>query len=381
MKRLSFLSAALAVVLLAVPAFAADEKAPIAHVDEAVKPKIQVAILLDTSSSMDGLINQTREQLWKIVNTFASARRGGERARLELALYEYGNSRLPAKDRWIRQVVPLTTDLDKVSEALFSLRTDGGDEFCGAVIEQATRELAWSQRPGDLKLIYIAGNEPFTQGPVRFEQAVKAAVTRGIVVNTIHAGTEAEGVSGQWAAAARLGDGNYLFIDQDRAVARVDAPQDAELARLSSALNATYVAYGARGREAAARQAAQDGNAAAMSPASVSTRAVAKSAKVCTNESWDLVDARKDGKRAGTMRAEELPEELRGLTPAERDAFVEKKAAERQALQARIAAVAAEREAFVQAELKKRATAGGKTLDDALLESARAQATARSWEF
>src|SRR5262245_44595431 len=32
------------------------------------KPKIQMAILLDTSNSMDGLIGQARSQLWKIVN-------------------------------------------------------------------------------------------------------------------------------------------------------------------------------------------------------------------------------------------------------------------------------------------------------------------------
>jgi von Willebrand factor type A domain len=378
MSRLPTLAVAIAAAL-AGPCYGAEAQA-----DPRVEapPLIQVAILLDTSNSMDGLINQTREQLWRIVNTFASAKRRGQRARLELALYEYGNTRLAASDRWIRQVVPLTTDLDRVSEALFGLRTSGGDEYCGAVIERAAHDLAWSARPSDLKLIYIAGNEPFTQGPVRFQDAVKQAIGRGIVVNTIHAGTEAEGVEGQWAAAARLGDGNYLFIDQNKAVARVDAPQDAELARLSQSLNGTYVAYGAQGREAAARQVAQDGNAASLSPASVSTRAMAKSKAVYSNEGWDLVDARaKDAKRPGTLAAADLPVEMRGMSPSEQDAYLERKAAERKALQGQIARLAAEREAYVQAELKKRAATAGKTLDDALLESARAQATARSYEF
>jgi len=36
-------------------------------VDEA--PLIQIALLLDTSNSMDGLINQARSQLWAIVNS------------------------------------------------------------------------------------------------------------------------------------------------------------------------------------------------------------------------------------------------------------------------------------------------------------------------
>ena len=38
-------------------------------------PKIQLAILLDTSSSMSGLINQSRNQLWQVVNEFSLTRK------------------------------------------------------------------------------------------------------------------------------------------------------------------------------------------------------------------------------------------------------------------------------------------------------------------
>jgi len=38
---------------------------------------------------------------------------------LRVALLEYGNTRLPAAEGYLRQVVPLTDDLDKLSEALF----------------------------------------------------------------------------------------------------------------------------------------------------------------------------------------------------------------------------------------------------------------------
>ena len=55
-------------------------------------PRIQVAILLDTSGSMDGLINQTRKQLWEIVNTLSQARQNGRAPGVELALYAYGTA-------------------------------------------------------------------------------------------------------------------------------------------------------------------------------------------------------------------------------------------------------------------------------------------------
>ena len=53
--------------------------------------KIQVALMLDTSGSMDGLIDQAKTQLWKIVNDLALAECEGQKPELQIALYEYGN--------------------------------------------------------------------------------------------------------------------------------------------------------------------------------------------------------------------------------------------------------------------------------------------------
>ncbi len=376
MMRKTLLAAAVA-ALTAAPVFAGDRVDPKPAIEakvSAADPKIQIAILLDTSNSMDGLINQTREQLWKIVNTFATAKKDGKRPKLELALYEYGNDSLPASGHHVRKVVPLTTDLDRVSEALFALKTNGGNEYCGAAISHAMSELEWSGNTRDLKLIYIAGNEPFTQGPIAFRDAVKNAIGRGVVVNTIHAGTEQEGISSGWMEGAKLADGNFLFIDSNRVVARVDAPQDAELARLSGELNKTYVGYGRRGAEAAARQEKQDKNAAGMSGGSLSTRAAAKASAMYVNSDWDLVDAKKEGKKLGEIAPDALPAEMRGMNEQEREAFVAQKAKDRAALQGKITKLAAERDAFVASELKKKAKDSSKTMDEALLESAKAQA-------
>ena len=93
------------------------------------RPKIQLAILLDTSSSMDGLIDQTRQQIWQVVNTFSAATKDGVKPVLEVAVFEYGNDGLSSKNGFIRQVTGLTTELDQVSEALFSLKTNGGEEY------------------------------------------------------------------------------------------------------------------------------------------------------------------------------------------------------------------------------------------------------------
>ncbi len=344
-------------------------------------PKIQIAILLDTSGSMDGLITQTREQLWRMVTAFSSATRDGQRPQLQLALYHYGNDGISAKAHHVQQLMPLTTDLDAISEALFRLKTNGGNEYCGAAISHAVAELQWSDNPKDLKLIYIAGNEPFNQGPVAFAGAMRTAISRGIAVNTIYAGTQSAGVNEGWASAAKLADGQYLAIDSNRAIARVDAPQDAELARLSAELNSTYVAYGPKGRAGVERQAAQDSTAKSVSGSTVAQRASAKSSGFYRNADWDLVDMKKEGKSISSLKPAELPAEMANMSAPEKEAYVEQKQQAREALNKKIAALSAAREQHVAAELKKRAATAGKSMDDALIESAKAQATKAQFRF
>lgn len=89
------------------------------------KQTTKVALLLDTSSSMSGLINQAKAQLWEIINELSHAKCNGETPKLEIALYEYGNDKLSSNEGYIRQALQFTSNLDAVSEHLFSLTTNG----------------------------------------------------------------------------------------------------------------------------------------------------------------------------------------------------------------------------------------------------------------
>ena len=55
---------------------------------------MDVAILLDTSNSMDGLINQAKAQLWNIVQEFAKAEKSGSTPLFRVSVFEYGNDSL-----------------------------------------------------------------------------------------------------------------------------------------------------------------------------------------------------------------------------------------------------------------------------------------------
>ena len=350
--------------------------------EEARKPLVQIAILLDTSGSMEGLIEQAKSQLWRIVNEFAKAKQSGVSPEVQVALYEYGKSSLSASSGWIRQIQPLTTDLDKISEELFALRTNGGDEYCGWVIREAAKGLDWSPAPDVYKAIFIAGNEPFTQGPVNYAESCKAAITKGIIVNTIHCGDEATGINTKWKDGALLADGNYLVIDQNRAVVSIEAPQDKEIAQLGVELNKTYLAYGTAGRAGEARQKSQDANVLSLAPASGAAvqRSVAKASANYRNTSWDLVDAAKvDSFEMEKLKAEELPAEMQKMNADERKAYVEKNSKERTELQTKINRLNREREQYVAQKMKE--AAGTNTLDSVMISAIREQSAKRNFKF
>jgi len=337
---------------------------------KSVRPQIQVALLLDTSNSMDGLINQAKSQLWTFVNRFAPLRRDGQSPELQVALYEYGKSSIPAGEGYMRQVLPFTTDLDKVSEQLFALTTQGGEEYCGMVIQVATQGLAWSSSPRDLKVIFIAGNEPFTQGSVDYRTSCNFARTKDISVNTIFCGAYQQGVSSNWADGAKLGGGSYMNIDQERHDVHLSAPQDTEIERLGVELNSTYIPIGVEGARSAMNQATQDTNAAKSGAGSMNQRAQAKASSFYRADAWDLVDAEKAGKKKlESMDKKELPIELQKMSPAEARSYVDGKAKARSEIQAKIRTLSVEREKYLVEKRKESAKGGVKTLDSAMIEA------------
>ena len=340
-------------------------------------PVIQLAILLDTSNSMDGLIDQARQQLWRIVNELQEARRYGRAAKLHVALYEYGNDRLSPQSGFVRRILPFTSDLDRVSEELFALRTSGGDEYCGTVIQSALDELRWSASAADLKVIVVAGNEPFSQGPVDYRRSCSRARAKGIFVDTIHCGPRAEGEATGWKSGAILARGAFMTIDQDKAVVQIEAPQDGEIARLGIELNKTYLPFGRDGREGQLRQEAQDKNAQKRSLGSSTERAVTKANRLYSNSGWDLVDAVRSGDAdLAKLQKQQLPGEMQGLTLEQRRAYVQTRAKERARIQAEIMKLNADRREHVAKAL------GGKglpddTLDAAMLAALRDQAACK----
>ncbi|MBC9909008.1 VWA domain-containing protein [Chitinophaga varians] len=319
--------------------------------------RIQVAILLDTSNSMDGLIDQAKSRLWNIINTLTTLKYQGKTPTIEIALYEYGNDGLSPASNFIRQVTPLTTDLDLISEKLFSLRTNGGQEYCGAVIRSAVQSLEWGHHEADMKLVYIAGNEPFNQGGVNYISATEEAVNKNIFINTIFCGDKGEGIATKWKDGADKGRGKYFNIDSDRKVDFVETPYDKLIEACNERINTTYIGYGTYGASKKKNQAVQDANAKSISSANSIERYVSKSKAAYKNESWDLVERSKtDPAVLKNISKSDLPKELQDKTTAEIQKVIEVKSRERDSIQKEIAVLGKKRQQYIDQTMKKTGT-------------------------
>lgn len=333
--------------------------------------QIMLALLLDTSNSMDGLIDQAKSQLWKIVNELAAAKCGdGSRPRIKIALYEYGNDGLPASEGYLRQVSGLTDDLDLISEKLFALTTNGGNEFCGQVIRTSLNQLAWSASDADLKMIFIAGNEPFTQGHVSYRLACSVAKEKGVVVNTIYCGDFDEGIRTSWKNGADLTGGSYMSIEQNRRTVYISTPYDKQIDACNERLNKTYLYYGAFGERKKEAQATQDRNAESYGIANKVERAISKSSHAYQNSSWDLVDAAKEDERIiAAIPPAELPAEMQPLSVQERKDYVAQKANERKRIQSEIQDLNKKRQSYIASHRQEEDE--GNMLDGAMIKAIR----------
>jgi hypothetical protein len=333
--------------------------------------KIQVAILLDVSNSMDGLIDQAKAQLWNMVSIMGRVKCEDGNPKIEIALYEYGRSTNDVKEGYVKQIRSFTSDLDQLSQDLFKLTTNGGDEYCGHVIHTSLNELRWDSVSTNYKVIFIAGNEDFLQGDIVYTQSCTEAKRKGVIVNTIYCGDSTQGIREHWNLGGECGSGSYTYINQDAKREEIPTPYDSALFVLNNKLNGTYLSYGYKGAKNFEMQAGVDViNMGLSKPVAAQRVAVKANKQLYNNSSWDMVDAyHGDTTFIANVDMKTLPDSLKNKTRGDLMQLVTAKSNERTAIQKNIIALSSQRENYILAEKAKRSAATGKntpTLETAI---------------
>lgn len=321
------------------------------------QPKIQVAVLLDVSNSMDGLINQAKAQLWNMVSVMGKAKCDEATPIIEIALYEYGRTSNNPNEGYVKQINAFTNDLDQVSRNLFSLTTMGGDEYCGHVMYKSLTQMNWDTLTQSYKVIFIAGNEDFLQGDVSFTKACDEARKKNVVINTIYCGSKNQGIQEHWNLGSECGIGSFTNINSDATIEDIPTPYDSTLFVLNNQLNSTYMAYGDVGVYGYSSQIYADSINYKLNKSAAAKRVSVKGqAELYQNTGWDLVDARKADKDfIKNLDKKNLPDSLRIKSVADLEKIVAAKDLERQNIQKEIGVLSVKRENYLSEERAKAA--------------------------
>jgi hypothetical protein len=388
-----FLAACCAASLLAAPVLAADpvipntgdvpitqEQAPLppdlhkkpdGQKDE--RPILEVAFVLDTTSSMGGLIEGAKQKIWSIASRMAS---GKPSPRIRVGLVAYRDR----GDAYVTKSFDLTEDLDAVYANLKAFRAEGGGdtpEHVGKGLADAVTQLHWSDDKRAAKMIFLVGDAPGQDYGDGYTVKVwaKKAIAKGIVVNTVRCGSQAD-TAAEFAEVARLADGAFISIEQSGGMVAVATPFDAEMGKLNGSIASTSIYAGsgeARGRGAAYATglASMDAPAAADRAAYREKAPPKPSTAPAEVAALGGVDLTLAPAKVAEMKEEQLPENLRKLKPADRVALVEKNATERKELEGKLSELAKKRDAW----LKANTTAKKDSFDEKVMGSVAASAS------
>ena len=328
-------------------------------------PVLEMVFVIDTTGSMGGLIDGAKQRVWGIIN---EAMQSPSKPSVRVGLVAYRDR----GDEYVTQVLPLTDDLDKVYSTLMDYSAGGG----GDTPENVRRALAdgvhragWTRPapggPNVAQILFLVGDAPphddYRDEPDTLKTTAEA-VLKGMTVNAIQCG-DLHGTREIWQAIAQRGEGRYFAIAQDGGVRTLDSPYDTRLAELGNRLGGTYTAYGggagAEGEsyraEARARQMSTETKIAAAAPvAAQADRAVNKMLNTLAY-AGDLLQSIENGSvKLEAVKDEDLPEDLRKLSPADRQKEVDRRLAERRKLREEITTLSRQRDEFISAEKKKR---------------------------
>jgi len=344
----------------------------------AVRPKIEVVFALDTTGSMSDLIEGAKQKIWSIANELQSGQPSPE---LRIGLVAYRDR----GDAYVTQHFPLTDDLDVVYEQLSSLRADGGGdgpESVNQALFEAIHKSGWSTADSVYRTVFLVGDAPpHTDYPndVSYQETVREAARRGIVINTVQCG-EMSDTRPIWLAIAQGSQGSYASIAQSGGMQQIAAPMDAEIDRVNAALSGTVVPYGAIAAQEKVRSKTRMASAAPAAASAARHEYLGKKGGDLVTGGGDLVDDVRGGRvKLENVRPEELPNELRALAPAAQKQELARRGAEREQLKTRLDTLVKERADYVRTEQQKRKAEGAKDgFDDEVMKAVKTQAAARA---
>ncbi len=305
-------------------------------------PVVEIAFVIDTTGSMGGLIASAKQKIWAIANEFASAT---PLPQIKIGLVAYRD----LKEQYVTQKTELTDDLDAFYGALQQLSAGGGGDTPEAVdagLAVAVENFGWSEE-AKLRFVFLVGDAPPHGEKVsECKRLASSARQHGIVLNTILCGPSTS-TRKVWQELASAAGGEFLSIDQNATVTRVETPFDKRIAEAQARIEGTAIFFGTAVQQKQSRGLWSSNNDGSLDREAAVARAS------CLNKTGgyygqDLLGAVAEGRvDVSKLKEDQLPKELRKLSPAARKAKLAALKAERQAATLALTALVKSRDGWV----------------------------------
>jgi hypothetical protein len=340
---------------------------------------VEVAFVLDTTGSMGGLLEGAKRKIWSIATSVVDTNPDAD---IRIGLVAYRD----IGDEYVTRTFDLTTDIQDIYANLLDLKARGGGDWPESVNEAldiAVNKLQWSKGDDVRRIVFLVGDAPphmdYAQD-TKYPKTLAVAKQRDIVVNAVLAGN-ARDTERVWQDIAQLGDGRFIPIPQDGGeLVVIETPYDDDIIILQKDINGTVIPYGPKKlQKRVEEKTRQLSQVAAAAPASASDMAsyLNKRAKVSSEAvtgDGDLVSAVASGRTTlGSVKDEELPDELRKLTPEQREAELDRQTQTRKTLNEKLAVLVQKRDAFVADKRRAAAPARTSSFDRAVEDTLKAQ--------
>ena len=346
------------------------------------KPVVEVAFVLDTTGSMGPLIEGAKRKIWSIATSILEDNPDAE---IRMGLVAYRD----IGDDYVTKKFELTTDIQDLYANLLELRAHGGGDWPESVNEalhQAITRLAWSHGPETCRIMFLVGDAPphmdYAQD-MKYPDVMRLAHQRDITVNAVQAGG-ARDTERVWREIAQMGNGRYIPIPQDGGhLVIIETPYDRDIIELQGNINGTVIPYGPREQRSSVEQKTRQVSAAPAPAASdmasyMNTRAkiadhLGTGAEAITGRGDLVADVLNGRQPLSSVKEDELPDQVRKMSPAERQDYIDKQMAERKTLNDRLAELVKKRDQYVVAQRNKAPTKTADSFDRAVEDTLKAQ--------
>jgi len=339
--------------------------------------RIEVVFILDTTSSMTGLIQAAKEKIWSIATTMASAEQTPDIKMGLVAFRDRG-------DTYVTRVLDLSEDLDSMYASLMDFKAQGGGDGPESVnqsLYDAVNRISWSDDENVYKVAFLIGDAPPHMDyidDVKFPVTLEQAKRKGIVINTIQSGQN-HSTAPVWQTIAQLGDGEYFQVENSGNAVAVATPFDKKLSELAASLEKTRLYYG----DAEAKESQKRKNESTrklhdeLSEAALARRAIfnaTASGKSNLLGKGELVEAISSGRmELDDIDKDDMPASFQALAPEDQMEIIADQARRRDKIKSDIRELSESRSRYIRQKIAAEGDAS-ESLDEKIYSAVKKQA-------